>query len=159
MESSRNTTVVWCVQKEELDHVGHSSIQDEVFATLLSSLLGYALETAYHLLNNVPSKSIVFTPYKMWYGCKSSISHLQVWGCLAYIKRLDSDKLGPRSDQCLFVGYPKETKGYFFYNPLEQKVFVSRNATFLENEILSERGSGRRVELGEAQEPQIDSNQ
>ncbi|KAL0413379.1 UNVERIFIED_CONTAM: Retrovirus-related Pol polyprotein from transposon TNT 1-94 [Sesamum radiatum] len=31
-----------------------------------------------------------------------------------------------------FVGYPKETAGYYFYDPTEQKVFVSRNAVFLE---------------------------
>ncbi|KAL0286292.1 UNVERIFIED_CONTAM: Retrovirus-related Pol polyprotein from transposon TNT 1-94 [Sesamum calycinum] len=31
-----------------------------------------------------------------------------------------------------FIGYPKETVGYYFYDPSEQKVFVSRNAVFLE---------------------------
>ena len=74
------------------------------------------------------------------------------------MKYNESNKLEARSDKCNFVGYPKKTKGHFFYNPLEQKVFVSRNAIFLENEILSGRGSGRRIELGEAQEPYIDSN-
>ena len=57
------------------------------------------------------------------------------------------------------MGYPKQTKGYFFYNPLEQKVFVLRNITILENNILSGRGSERRIELGEAQAPQIDTDQ
>ena len=74
------------------------------------------------------------------------------------MKRNESDKLEARSDKYNFVGYPKKTKGYFFYNPLEQKVFVLRNATFLENEILSERSRGRRIELGKAQELQIDSD-
>ena len=69
------------------------------------------------------------------------------------MKHNESDKLEARSDKCNFMGYPKETKGYFFYNPLEQKVFVSRNATFLENEILSGRGSRKRIKLGEAQIP------
>ncbi|KAL0298211.1 UNVERIFIED_CONTAM: Retrovirus-related Pol polyprotein from transposon RE2 [Sesamum angustifolium] len=30
-----------------------------------------------------------------------------------------------------FIGYPKETTGYYFYDPSEQKVFTSRNAVFL----------------------------
>ncbi|KAL0462802.1 UNVERIFIED_CONTAM: Retrovirus-related Pol polyprotein from transposon TNT 1-94 [Sesamum latifolium] len=30
-----------------------------------------------------------------------------------------------------FIEYPKETMGYYFYDPLEQKVFVSRNTVFL----------------------------
>ncbi|KAK4381455.1 Retrovirus-related Pol polyprotein from transposon TNT 1-94 [Sesamum angolense] len=35
-------------------------------------------------------------------------------------------------DMARFVGYPKETAGYYFYDPSEQKVFVLRNAVFLE---------------------------
>ena len=51
------------------------------------------------------------------------------------------------------MGYPKETKGYYFYYPLEKNVFVSRNATFLENEILLRKDSESKIELDEAQEP------
>ena len=71
------------------------------------------------------------------------------------MKHNESDKLEAKFNKYNFVGYSKETKGYFFYNPLEQKIFISRNATFLENKILSRRDSGRRIELSEAQEPQI----
>ena len=39
---------------------------------------------------------------------------------------------------CLFVGYPKETRGGFFYNPEDNKVFVSTNATFLEEDYMKE---------------------
>ena len=68
------------------------------------------------------------------------------------MKHNESDKLEARSKKYNFMGYPKESKGYFFYNLLEQKVFVSRNATFLENDIFSRRDSGRRIELKKAQE-------
>ncbi len=51
------------------------------------------------------------------------------------MKRIESDKLEVKSDKCLFMGYPKETIGYYFYNPTEQKVFVSRHATLLEKEV------------------------
>ena len=47
-------------------------------------------------------------------------------------------KLEQRSQVCLFVGYPKETTGGFFYSPEENKVFVSKNATFLENDYMRE---------------------
>ncbi|KAK4397625.1 Retrovirus-related Pol polyprotein from transposon TNT 1-94 [Sesamum angolense] len=50
----------------------------------------------------------------------------------AYVKRLVGEKLDLRSSLCRFLGYPKETIGYYFYDPSEQKVFVSRNAVFLE---------------------------
>ena len=47
-------------------------------------------------------------------------------------------KLEPRSHVCLFVGYPKETRGGFFYNPEDNKVFVSTNAIFLEEDYMKE---------------------
>ena len=43
-------------------------------------------------------------------------------------------KLERCSKLCLFVGYPKETKGGLFYDPQEKKVFVSINVTFLEKD-------------------------
>ncbi|KAL0355600.1 UNVERIFIED_CONTAM: Retrovirus-related Pol polyprotein from transposon TNT 1-94 [Sesamum radiatum] len=43
-----------------------------------------------------------------------------------------------------FVGYPKETAGYYFYDPSEQKVFVSQNAVFLEKDFPADT---RREEL------------
>ncbi|KAL0411154.1 UNVERIFIED_CONTAM: hypothetical protein Slati_3705100 [Sesamum latifolium] len=44
-----------------------------------------------------------------------------------------------------FIGYPKETAGYYFYDPAEQKIFISRNAVFLEKGFLSDN---RRDKLG-----------
>ena len=122
------------------------------FASLPISLWGYALESACYLLNRVPSKSVTKTPYEIWTGRKPALSHLRVWGCPAYVKRLITDKLGPKSDKCTFIGYPKETKGYYFYHANEQKVFVSLRATFLEKEFLSEGTVASKVELDEVQQ-------
>ena len=77
---------------------------------------------------------------------------LKVWGCEAYVKRLMSDKLTPKSDKCFFVGYLRETKGYYFYNQAEGKVFVARNGVFLEKEFLSKGVSGSKVRLEEIQD-------
>ena len=85
---------------------------------------------------------------------RPSLSFLKIWGCEAYVKRQVSNKLEPKSDKCLFVGYLKETKGYYFYNPIENKVFVSRNGVFLEREFISKRTSGSKVQLEEVREPQ-----
>jgi hypothetical protein len=63
-----------------------------------------------------------------------------------------SDKLTPKSDECFFVGYPRETKGYYFYNKAEGKVFIARNGVFLEKEFLSKGLSGSKVQLEEIQE-------
>ena len=55
----------------------------------------------------------------------------------------------PKSEKCVFIGYPKETVGYTFYHRSEGKTFVAKNGSFLEKEFLSKEVSGRKVELDE----------
>ena len=50
----------------------------------------------------------------------------------------DAKKLEPRSELCMFVGYPKGTKGGLFYNPQKRKVIVSTHATFLEESYMND---------------------
>ena len=95
---------------------------------------GYALETAAFTLNHVPSKSMEKTSYEICTGKCPSLLFLKIWGCKAYVKRLTPTKLELRFDKCVFVGYPRETKGYYFYNHQENKVFVAQNAIFLEKD-------------------------
>ncbi|KAL0423433.1 UNVERIFIED_CONTAM: hypothetical protein Sradi_0878100 [Sesamum radiatum] len=84
------------------------------------SFWDYALETTIKLLNATLSMTVPRMLYEIWHGSP------------AYIERLVGDKLDSRSSLCRFVGYLKETAGYYFYNPSEQKVSVSRNRIFLE---------------------------
>ncbi|OKX69675.1 hypothetical protein AXD71_14880, partial [Listeria monocytogenes] len=123
-------------------------------ADLPISFWGYALETATHALNRVPTKAVQKTPYEIWTEKRHSMSFLKVWGCEAFVKRLISDKLGPKSDKCNFVGYPNETRGYYFDNRTENKVFVARTAVFLEKKLLSKKNSGSMIDLNEVREPQ-----
>ena len=80
---------------------------------------------------------------------KTKLSFLKVWGCDAYVKKLQLDKLEPKSEKCVFIGYPKETVGYTFYHRSEGKIFGSKNGSFLEKEFLSKEVSGRKVKLDE----------
>ncbi|KAK1684880.1 hypothetical protein QYE76_045728 [Lolium multiflorum] len=65
----------------------------------------------------------------------------KVWGCEAYVKKLQPDKLEPKAEKCVFIGYPKETIGYTFYHRSEGKIFVAKNGTFLEKEFLTKESS------------------
>jgi hypothetical protein len=122
------------------------------------SFWGYPLETAAFTLNRAPSKSVETTPYELWFSKKPKLSFLKVWGCDAYVKRLQPDKLEPKADKCIFIGYPKETIGYTFYHRYEGKVFVAKFGSFLEKEFLSKEVSGRKVELDEVIVPLLDSS-
>nr|CAE04463.2 OSJNBa0029L02.4 [Oryza sativa Japonica Group] len=130
----------------------HKSESFEKFKEFQNELLGYALETAAFILNRVPSKSVHKTPYEIWTGKRPSLSFLKIWGYEVYVKRLQSDKLTPKSDKCFFVGYPKEKKGYYFYNREEGKVFIARHGVFLGKEFISRKDSGSMVGLEEIQE-------
>ncbi|GJX46278.1 hypothetical protein Tco_0271468 [Tanacetum coccineum] len=111
--------------------------------TLPKSFWDYALETAARILNMVPTKK----------------------GCEALVKRdtlTKPDKLEPRSIKCIFVGYPKETMGYSFYYPPENKVLVAQNVEFLENSLITQEASGSLEDLEIIQEedtrPSIDTS-
>ncbi|GJV05616.1 retrotransposon protein, putative, ty1-copia subclass [Tanacetum coccineum] len=108
--------------------------------TLPKSFWDYALETAARILNMVPSK-------------KAFVKHDTL---------TKPDKLDPRSFKCIFIGYPKETMGYSFYSPSENKVFVARNAEFFESKLLDLKASGSVEDLELIQEedtnPSVDTS-
>ncbi|GJT20014.1 retrotransposon protein, putative, ty1-copia subclass [Tanacetum coccineum] len=112
----------------------------------------YALESATRILNMVPTKKVDKTPYELWYGKVPNLSYLKVWGCEALMKRDTPDKLQQRSVKCIFIGYPKETMGYYFYFPPENKIVVARYAEFFEKNLITQEVSGRAEGLEEIQD-------
>ena len=88
--------------------------------------------TAIYVLNRVLSKTIPTTPYEIWHGKKPSLSHLRIWGCPTHVKRQQADKLEFRSFRARFIGYPKESLGYYFYILEYHNVIVNRHAIFFE---------------------------
>ena len=123
---------------------------------LPDSFWGFALQTAALTLNNSPTKAAEKTPYELWKGRTPNLSYMKIWGCEAYVKSKSADKLAPRSEKCYFVGYPKTSRGYYFYNKHENIVYSSRDAVFLEKEFVSKRQSGRKFDLDEVKEPSLD---
>ncbi|GJV25401.1 nuclear fusion defective 4-like protein [Tanacetum coccineum] len=77
---------------------------------------------------------------------------VMVWGYEALVKRDTANKLQQRSVKCIFIGYPKETMGYYFYFPYGNKIVVARYAKFLEKNLISQEVSRRAVELEEIQD-------
>ncbi|KAL0439350.1 UNVERIFIED_CONTAM: hypothetical protein Slati_2418000, partial [Sesamum latifolium] len=104
-----------------------------------------------------PSKMVSQTPYEIWHGKPASYKYLRVWGSPAYVKRLVGDKLDSRSSLCKFIRYPKETAGYYFYDLATQKIFVSRNAVFLEKGFSSDSRRDEALIEESSEEPQHDS--
>ena len=64
-----------------------------------------------------------------------------------------SDKLQSKTEVVFFIGYPKGTVGGLFYSHKDNKVFVSTNAKFLENDYMNDYTPKSRVVLAEMNEP------
>ncbi|GKC38507.1 retrovirus-related pol polyprotein from transposon TNT 1-94 [Tanacetum coccineum] len=98
------------------------------------------------------------TPYELWIGRKPSYQYLRVWGCLAKVAvpTPKAQKIGPKSVDCIFIGYAKNSSDYRFIvheskNPDIQKntVMESRNASFFEHIfpcLSKETGSSARLD-------------
>ena len=72
-----------------------------------------------------------------------------VFGVAVHVLRRDSSKLEARSEVGIFIGYPKGTKGYLFYDPKEQRVLVSTNARFLEQNYMLDNKPRSKIILDE----------
>ena len=123
------------------------------YSTLPISFWGYALNTTMYLLNLVPSKSVPKTPVELWNRRKPSMRHLHIWGCPANVLKGKSNKLQSKTEVVFFVGYPKGTIGGLFYSHKDNKMFVSTNAKFLENDYMNDYTPRSRVVLAEMNKP------
>nr|GEW84835.1 putative zinc finger, CCHC-type [Tanacetum cinerariifolium] len=127
-------------QKKSVAERRNHTLLDMVHSMLANSnlfefLWTEALNTAVHILNKVPSKSVPKTPYEIWIGRKPSFQYLRVWGCPAEAKLYNpqSQKLDLKTISCFFIGYPERSKGYQFYCPSHSTIIVkTRHAEFLE---------------------------
>ena len=75
-------------------------------------------------------------PKEAWSGRKQNVTHMRVFGCVAYAYALDElrKKLDNKGAKCIFVGYSDESKAFKLYNPLTKKVIISKDVQFIEEE-------------------------
>ena len=67
---------------------------------------------------------------ELWSGRKPSMKYLHIWGCPAHMLKGKPDKLEPKLEVCLFVGYPKETRGYLSIVILITKCLLTQMPNF-----------------------------
>nr|KYP35823.1 Retrovirus-related Pol polyprotein from transposon TNT 1-94 [Cajanus cajan] len=89
-----------------------------------------AVQCAVYVQNRCPHAKLgEKTPQEIWSGMKPSVSHLRVFGSLAYgqVPRQHRTKLEDRSKKYIFIGYDEKSKAYKLYDPDNKKVVVSRD--------------------------------
>jgi hypothetical protein len=93
---------------------------------------GEAVVMAVYILNLSPTKALNgWTSYEAWHGRKPTVSHLRVFGCLAFGKELGHiGKLDDRSTLGVFIGYAEGSKAYHILDPGTQRVCTMRDVVF-----------------------------
>ena len=105
------------------------------------SFWGEAMRTVVDLINLSPSVSLNGDVLeKVWTRKEVSYDHLRVFGCRAFIHipKDERSKLDPKAKQCIFLGYGHEEFGYRLYDPVDKKVFKSRDVVFLEDQTIED---------------------
>lgn len=125
--------------------------------TLPLFLWGEALKTVAYILNRVPTKATIRTPYELWTKRKPSLNHIRVWGCPAEAKpyRPDERKLNTKTVSCYFVGYSERSRGYKFYD-LTSKVFFETNSVKFFEDTLVPGGNDLHQQIIELDEAHSD---
>uniref|UniRef100_A0A251VEZ8 Putative zinc finger, CCHC-type n=1 Tax=Helianthus annuus TaxID=4232 RepID=A0A251VEZ8_HELAN len=95
-----------------------------------------AIACATYILNRTVTKTRPnVTPCEAWNGRKPNVEHFKIFGSIAYahIPKQQWNKLDDKVEKMIFVGYSENSKGYKLYNPLNNKITISRDVTFDEN--------------------------
>jgi len=92
--------------------------------------------TANYLHMLVPTKSLNNkTPFEAYHQRKPDVSHLREIGCRAFVLILNkhNPKVFQRSEECVLIGYGKDSKSYRCYHRATHKVFESYHVVFIES--------------------------
>ncbi|RVX00946.1 Retrovirus-related Pol polyprotein from transposon TNT 1-94 [Vitis vinifera] len=99
-----------------------------------------AFKTAVYILNRVPTKVVLKTPFELLKGWKPSLRHMRVWGCSSEVRIYNPQekKLNPRTISGYLIGHVEKSKGYRFYCPSHStRIVESRNTKFLEYDLVN----------------------
>src|SRR5450631_1333284 len=91
---------------------------------------------AVYVRNRCPTKAVEgMTPEEAWSGRMPHVSHMRVFGCVAYAKVPDQrrTKLDAKGVKCLFLGYCEGTKAYRLICLETKKIIKSPDVVFFED--------------------------
>ncbi|GJR16118.1 retrovirus-related pol polyprotein from transposon TNT 1-94 [Tanacetum coccineum] len=88
-----------------------------------------------HVLNRSPTASLEeSTPEEIWSNRKPSVSYFRIFRCVAHVHvpKEKRRKLDDKSIKCVLFGVSEETKAYRLYNPVKNKIIISKDVVFEE---------------------------
>ena len=113
--------------------LSHKKLSNEYWAEVVGCSV--------YLLNRSPT--VIFQdkiPEEAWSGTKTSVSHLRIFGYVAFAHIPDELKrnIDKKSEHCIFTGYSEQHKEYKLYNPVTKKLVVRKDVNFIEDKCWSD---------------------
>ncbi|CAL2257239.1 unnamed protein product [Prunus armeniaca] len=139
----RQLTMAYTPQQNEVVERKNRTVVEMAKAMLHEKGIPYflwaeAVHTTVYLLNRCPTKALSnMTPFEVYSGRKHGIAHMKVFGSLCYV-HVPAElrhKLEPKSTKGVFVGYAICEKGYRVFDPIFNKLILSRDVTFDEEGV------------------------
>jgi len=123
----------------------HRHILDSVRAMLISASCperawGEAALTAVYIINRLPSSVLGnVSPFERLYLTTPDYKSIKVFCCVCFVllQPHEYTKLEPRARLCCFLGYGTEYKGYRCWDPISQRIRISRHVVFWEHIMFS----------------------
>jgi hypothetical protein len=105
-------------------------------AKLPPSFWSFAFRTAVYLINRLPTPLLnMKSPIQILHHTKPNLLHLHSFGCLCFpwLRPYTSNKLQPRSQPCIFIGYADTQYAYHCLDPITHKIYTSRHVKFYDH--------------------------
>eukprot|EP00253_Pinus_taeda_P024602 PITA_24602 len=139
---NKKFTVRYTLQQNGVSERKNKTIMDMARSMLKANHLpnDYWAEAVYcavYILNRCPTKAVMNEVLEeAWSGRKQGVTHMRVFGCVAYAHIPDQlrRKLDSKGEKCIFIGYSEESKAYRLYILSTKKFFISRDVQFIEEE-------------------------
>lgn len=96
-----------------------------------------ALSTTVYLINRLPMQTLQYdSPYFRLFGSHPEYQSLHAFGCVCFVHLPPTEchKLAAKSARCAFMGYSNAHKGFVCYDATANKLRVSKNVIFFENQ-------------------------
>ena len=130
------TTEQNSVAERKHKHIVETARSPLLFASVPSVFWGEVVLIVVGLINTISSSHILgFSHFKKLYGYALNYFFFRVfcYTCFVLHAHEKHSKLSFQSVIYVFLGYGEGNKGYHYFDPITQKLYVSRHVVFLEH--------------------------